>query len=266
MCIRDRYQRRVRGPIDVVHRDAKLTTFLDLFWRTIYFTYERESTVKEIPTLRFVLAAESVDNSTKNQECFQTYHRGIFNFSRPMYGPVYAVKNMMLDAEYTDKMMNFTMQVGSNNSASSRVPFREFIDDVLGAKRDPVAFRKEYDSYLDVNALTGVSLQALAQGMAFTDIHPIAIDRCNTTKFKVSKHLPTTMYPLVVVHRSYVVPDNLADQIKAKLRLIRVAEVLMGAATLLGAALTTIACALFILRRRRCFAAFEGKTAGPNAQ
>ena len=243
------------GPVDVVHKEARLTTFLDLFWRSVDFVYDREASVKDIPALRFTLAESSMDNSTFNQECFQAKYRGIFNFSRPMYGPVYAAKNMMLDVEIPEAELNFTMQVmgpkENGTDVPDRLPFLTYLDVVLGRAADPDNFRSLFDSYLDVNPLTGVSLRAMAQGMAFTDIHPIAIRGCPGSKFAMSSKLLSSLYPLVVVHRTYDVPDTLAGEIRDKLRLIRTVEILMGVATLVGFFAMVTSVVMFLCRNRR---------------
>eukprot|EP00744_Colponema_vietnamica_P016453 GILI01023086.1.p1 GENE.GILI01023086.1~~GILI01023086.1.p1 ORF type:complete len:389 (+),score=64.89 GILI01023086.1:46-1167(+) len=236
------------GPIDVVSKSTPLPAYADFCFRNMDFEYSADSTIKGIDSWRFGLPASAMSNSTQNKKCFQQHRDGFFNFTQTILGPVYAVKNWFLGAPFHDSEVNVTFSVPNE---SEPVPLRTYLNAYLDGS-DPVAFQQRFDSFIDVEPLTGTTLQAVVQGMAVTPLGKIAIDGCDLTKaMSWTDNVTDTLVPLVILERYVIVPDNLASEIRLRLFQMNLAQDLIYVGIALGAVAIVAVLAFVLIRKRR---------------
>jgi hypothetical protein len=230
-----------------VTESSSLKLFLDMLWRTMPLSYWKDTTVKDIPAMAFSVSGPVLDNTTEvNQRCYHMRKFGLFNFSKPLFGPAFAAKARLLDAKLDRTDVNYTLQrpvctefIDTNSSSSSSNEV-ECVDWALSPRRNvldyleyyfqresqPDAFRETFESRLNVHGLTGITLSGVAQGEALTELKPIAVDGCPGL-FKSFANVSSTFIPLVNVQRSTEVSDSYAQRLRTALLWLDIAGIVL---------------------------------------
>jgi hypothetical protein len=203
-----------------VDEGSVLYMFADLFWRTMIMDFWKKSSVYGIDTLRFHTSNLSLSNSEANAHCYGQTRHGVFNFSRPLFGPAYAVKENFLDADVSPHDLNYTLSDVichnsncTNRSLSAPMEVLQYIEKHFQRESNPAGFREQFESYMDVHSLSGVTFSAMARGTLFTPIFPVSIQDCDGL-FPSLQNLSRSFAPLGTVHRYTKLSTGLAEHIR----------------------------------------------------
>ena len=150
----------------------------------------------------------------------------------------------------------------SNSSGFERVSLRDYLARYLDGT-DEAAFRRRFDSFIEVEPLTGTTLRAVVQGMALTPLGRMKIDGCSFD-LEIDANITDTLVPLVILERLVVVPDDIADELNLRLKQMSIAKALLYA----GLAVTALAVAavlayVFVLPRVKAARARNAEVYSP---
>lgn len=256
----DEFCRPVRGSDGFrfgpgVEKDDVLYMFADLFWRTMIMDFWKESSVFGIDTLRFRTSNLSLSNSAVNAHCYGQTRQGIFNFSRPLFGPAYATKENFLDADVQSNDLNYTLSDYvchnancSNRSLSHPTEVLAYLEENYQRSSDPEAFRERFESYMDIHSLSGVTFSAMARGTLFTPVFPIQIRDCEGL-FPHLQNLSSSFAPLGTVHRFTELSTSLAEHIRTIMSILRGVKITLYVLTGLSILLLTVSFVAEVVRR-----------------
>lgn len=214
-----------------ITKQSQPQLFLDMLWRSVPLSYWEEGSVKDIPTLKFSLSEPVMDNASEtNKKCYHMNQYGVLNFSKPLYGPAFATKARLLDAKVTKSDVNYTLQrpicvnesaagVCTNWTLSPPLNVLDYLEVYYQRESNPDVFRTKYESHLNINALTGITLSGVAQGEAMTLLRPVEVGGCPGL-FASAALLPRTYFPLISVRRGTEVSDKYATKLREALTML----------------------------------------------
>ena len=248
-----------------VGQDSVLSYFADLFWRSVDMVFWKKSSVFGIDTLRFHVSNGTLESSEYNKHCFQQHRRGIFNFSRPLFGPAVAIKENFLDTDVTSNDLNFTLShyicldnkttgdgVKNCTSRTMSEPMEvlAYLEKHHQRDSDPEAFREAFESYLDVHSLSGITLSAQARGTLFTPTFPLHVDGCDGI-FPDEQQIARSLAPLATVNRFTTLSPALASHIRSVMSILHGVQITLY--VLVGLSLLILVVgALIEIGRRFC--------------
>jgi len=125
----------------------------------------------------------------------------------------------------------------------------DYLDHFYGRDSNPEAFREAYESHLDVNGITGITVNGAAQGEVLTVMKPVTVSGCPGL-FQSSSKLIETYYPLATVKRSTTVSDDYASRLHTALSLMLAAHIILLILIPLGAVMTLLSVVLAIRKRK----------------
>ena len=178
-------------------------------WRPVQMSYQQDSSVESINTLRFGLAESTLANLTTNPEnkCYFQERTGFFNLSSALYAPLLVTKAYYLDAN-TDGLLNFTIN-GNKTWAADR-------------GRD--------DSFIDIEPITGAPMRVSVKVQTNFQVGPQPTYCPPTTAicpppdyvcgpipsiYNNTQNLTSTMIPFFVAEDYFELGSKLASQYKS---------------------------------------------------
>ena len=235
-------------------RSDELRVFLDMAWRSFRFSYRKDATTKGIDAYQYRISNKELQNSTYNKKCNEIYEYGVLNISQAVFGPGIVTKAFYLDANLSDSQMNFTISLTERGT-------RRSLDEWLtlkygeGGRKSP-RFVEEFDPYINIHPLTGVTLEANAKGMVTTPLMPLKVQGCNKvdsnqSMFTSAANLPTTYFPIAILDRSAVLSDHWANKLKYYVALEGAGRVMLWVFMVLGFILCIVAPAQHMWRSHK---------------
>lgn len=212
--------------------------FTDALYRSIQLDYLFSHDFSGIPVHRFGLSERDVAVSDENA-CYDQSYRGLFNLSRPYFGPLYASQP-------------FFYQCPSNQSIWD-MPDRQLLNFTINGTHidDYVVDVEESRLYLDIEPIAGVLVNAHARLQVNTWMKFHNITSCKnffpqlsprdvwvtredgTQELLRDDPFPVTMLPLVYLDRSAMASGNMLAQLK--LGLVDSFTILIAAGAAFGA-------------------------------
>ena len=193
--------------------------FTDALYRSIQLDYLFSHDIKGVPVHRFGLSERDIAVSDEN-ECFDQYYRGLFNLSRPYFGPLYASQP-------------FFYQVPADQPITD-VPDRQLLNftiDGVHISEYPIPVN-ESQLYLDIEPIAGVLVNARARLQVNTWMKYMPISSCptffpqlmprdvvvtrpdGTQEVLQNDPFPVSMMPLVYLDRAASAGDDMMAQLK----------------------------------------------------
>ncbi len=193
--------------------------FTDALYRSIQLDYLFSHEFSGIPVHRFGLSERDIAVSEEN-ECYDQQYRGLFNLSRPYFGPLYAAQP-------------YFYQCPANQTIAD-IPDRQLLNftiDGTHIDKYPIPV-EDAQLYLDIEPIAGVLVNAHARLQVNTWMKYHGISSCpkffpqlmprdvwvtrpdGTQELLKNDPFPTTMLPLVYLDRAASASGNMLSQLK----------------------------------------------------
>lgn len=209
--------------LNTLTRDSNPSVFVDMFWRSLKLAFSSYEAVHGISTMRFALDPSEIEVSSFNSRCYQMRIPGVFNLSRPVYGPAMAAKGGFLDADEFLNDINVTMvdrwRCAESGIAPSvcphRMTFVNYLEREFGRTSNPAGFRATMETYVDIHPMTGVVLDGHVTGEMLTTMAPLHVEGCDDpTLFVPFAEIPRTVVPILRFERHAVLGDKMINLLK----------------------------------------------------
>ena len=208
-----------------VDTSKKLYAFVTDICRSVYFQFEKDSSVKGINTVRFTMPAVVFENATENPD-----NAG---FCVP---PKNCLDSGVLDISTCKQGAPVVLSSPHFYLASSR-----YIHGVNGMHPN----KKEHETFVDIEPLSGSVLNAAKRLQINTHLQNLGI-------FSNLKHVNDVILPMLWLNESFTLDTATANMFKSQVfSLIKLVHVLPFVILGLGLALMLIGCVLLALWYKR---------------